>query len=91
MVSYYVLHFSTGHSNVSGENGPQNGSFEGNAHANTSSGQVQSGSAASGTVGAGGDVPGDAGGVTVRGQVFCCSPRYTGLQYIGEGAYGMVV
>ena len=38
---------------------------------------------------AGGDV--QAGGVTVRGQVFCCGPRYTGLQYIGEGAYGMVV
>merc|ERR1719158_2542881 len=82
---------NSGHSNVSAENGPQNGSFERNAHANTSSGQVQSGSAASGTVGSGGDVAGDAGGVTVRGQVFCCSPRYTGLQYIGEGAYGMVV
>ena len=39
----------------------------------------------------GGDGQGEAGGVTVRGQVFCCSPRYTGLQYIGEGAYGMVV
>ena len=38
------------------------------------------------------DGQGDAGaGVTVRGQVFCVSPRYTGLQYIGEGAYGMVV
>ncbi len=28
---------------------------------------------------------------TVRGQVFTVGPRYTGLQYIGEGAYGMVV
>ena len=45
----------------------------------------------SGPIGAGGDIQGDSGGVTVRGQVFCCSPRYTGLQYIGEGAYGMVV
>lgn len=27
----------------------------------------------------------------VRGQVFTVGPRYTGLQYIGEGAYGMVV
>jgi len=27
----------------------------------------------------------------VRGQVFVVGPRYTGLQYIGEGAYGMVV
>jgi mitogen-activated protein kinase 1/3 len=52
---------------------------------------VQSGSAASGIVGAGGDVPTDSVGVTVRGQVFCTGPRYTGLQYIGEGAYGMVV
>jgi mitogen-activated protein kinase 1/3 len=27
----------------------------------------------------------------VRGQTFIVGPRYTGLQYIGEGAYGMVV
>ena len=27
----------------------------------------------------------------VRGQVFTVGPRYTSLQYIGEGAYGMVV
>ena len=27
----------------------------------------------------------------VRGQVFTVGPRYTNLQYIGEGAYGMVV
>ena len=27
----------------------------------------------------------------VRGQVFEVSPRYVNLQYIGEGAYGMVV
>ena len=33
----------------------------------------------------------DANGQTVRGQVFVCGPRYQGLQYIGEGAYGMVV
>ena len=26
-----------------------------------------------------------------RGQVFTVGPRYTSLQYIGEGAYGMVV
>lgn len=28
---------------------------------------------------------------TIRGQVFEVGPRYTNLQYIGEGAYGMVV
>ena len=28
---------------------------------------------------------------TVRGQQFNVGPRYTNLQYIGEGAYGMVV
>lgn len=28
---------------------------------------------------------------TVRGQIFEVGPRYTSLQYIGEGAYGMVV
>ena len=28
---------------------------------------------------------------TVRGQSFIVGPRYTSLQYIGEGAYGMVV
>lgn len=27
----------------------------------------------------------------VRGQVFEVGPRYKSLQYIGEGAYGMVV
>lgn len=27
----------------------------------------------------------------IRGQVFEVGPRYTSLQYIGEGAYGMVV
>ena len=27
----------------------------------------------------------------VRGQMFTVGPRYTSLQYIGEGAYGMVV
>lgn len=27
----------------------------------------------------------------VRGQVFEVGPRYVQLQYIGEGAYGMVV
>ena len=27
---------------------------------------------------------------TVRGQLFTVGPRYTNLQYIGEGAYGMV-
>eukprot|EP00092_Neocalanus_flemingeri_P017047 GFUD01018435.1.p1 GENE.GFUD01018435.1~~GFUD01018435.1.p1 ORF type:complete len:373 (+),score=86.30 GFUD01018435.1:62-1180(+) len=27
----------------------------------------------------------------IRGQVFNVGPRYSGLQYIGEGAYGMVV
>ncbi|KAI8434704.1 hypothetical protein MSG28_003231 [Choristoneura fumiferana] len=27
----------------------------------------------------------------VRGQVFEVGPRYVNLQYIGEGAYGMVV
>ena len=27
---------------------------------------------------------------TIRGCVFQCGPRYTGLAFIGEGAYGMV-
>lgn len=27
----------------------------------------------------------------IRGQLFEVGPRYTNLQYIGEGAYGMVV
>ena len=44
---------------------------------------------------AGGDVPGGGApqsyGENVRGQVFTVGPRYTSLQYIGEGAYGMVV
>jgi len=31
------------------------------------------------------------GGVTVKNQVFYVGPRYTGLNYVGEGAYGMVV
>ncbi len=26
----------------------------------------------------------------VRGHAFLCGPRYTGLQFIGEGAYGQV-
>lgn len=30
-------------------------------------------------------------GEIVRGQMFDVSPRYTNLQFIGEGAYGMVV
>jgi hypothetical protein len=30
-------------------------------------------------------------GENVRGQMFTVGPRYTTLQYIGEGAYGMVV
>jgi len=29
--------------------------------------------------------------VSIRGQVFCVGSRYSNLQYIGEGAYGMVV
>lgn len=32
-----------------------------------------------------------AGLSTVRGHQFLVGPRYTSLQYIGEGAYGMVV
>ena len=27
----------------------------------------------------------------VRGQAYDVAPRYTGLSFIGEGAYGMVV
>jgi len=27
----------------------------------------------------------------VRGQAYDVGPRYTGLSFIGEGAYGMVV
>merc|ERR1719273_2100837 len=79
-----------GHSNMSGDNVPQNGSIEGNSHVTTSPDQAPR-PGPSAVVGAGGDASGEAGGVTVRGQVFCCGPRYTGLQYIGEGAYGMVV
>ena len=37
------------------------------------------------------DGPADNPGETVRGQLFCVGPRYSSLQYIGEGAYGMVV
>lgn len=33
---------------------------------------------------------GKAGPETVRGQIFDVGPKYTGLAYIGEGAYGMV-
>lgn len=41
--------------------------------------------------GADGVGPGVPGGVeTVKGQPFDVGPRYTQLQYIGEGAYGMV-
>ena len=29
-------------------------------------------------------------GTNVRGNSFDVGPRYTGLEYIGEGAYGMV-
>ena len=35
--------------------------------------------------------PGPPNSETVRGQVFTVGPRYSSLQYIGEGAYGMVV
>jgi len=27
----------------------------------------------------------------VKGNIFEIGPRYTNLQYVGEGAYGMVV
>lgn len=27
----------------------------------------------------------------VKGHIFEIGPRYTNLQYVGEGAYGMVV
>ena len=30
-------------------------------------------------------------GEIIRGQNFDVGPRYTNLDYIGEGAYGMVV
>lgn len=49
------------------------------------SGSAQQPPPPGGTVCSGGE------GVTVKNQVFYVSPRYTGLQYIGEGAYGMVV
>ena len=77
--------------NMSAENSGQNGTIEGNSQGGATSGPVPATQNAPGSVGPGGDGQGEAGGVTVRGQVFCCSPRYTGLQYIGEGAYGMVV
>jgi len=34
--------------------------------------------------------PSAATDTVVRGQVFDVAPRYYGLNYIGEGAYGMV-
>lgn len=38
------------------------------------------------------DQPGEGPpGEIVKGQIFSVGPRYTNLQYIGEGAYGMVV
>ena len=52
------------------------------------SGQKQGGAAA-GAAGSQQQLPKN--GELVRGQIFCCGPRYTNLQYIGEGAYGMVV
>ena len=30
-------------------------------------------------------------GETIRDHTFFVAPRYTGLTYIGEGAYGIVV
>jgi len=36
-------------------------------------------------------VPVDPNLEKVRGQSFTVGPRYKSLQYIGEGAYGMVV
>ena len=74
---------------MSTENSGQNGTIVENNQASAASGQVPAVQGASANVGPSGD--GQEAGVTVRGQVFCCSPRYTGLQYIGEGAYGMVV
>lgn len=41
-----------------------------------------------GTDGVGPGVPGEV--EIVKGQPFDVGPRYTQLQYIGEGAYGMV-
>ena len=75
---------------MSTENSGQNGTIVENNQAGAASGQVPAVQGASANVGSSGDSQ-EAEGVTVRGQVFCCSPRYTGLQYIGEGAYGMVV
>jgi len=75
---------------MSTENSGQNGTIVENNQAGAASGQVPAVQGASANVGPSGDGQ-EAEGVTVRGQVFCCSPRYTGLQYIGEGAYGMVV
>ena len=75
---------------MSAENSGQNGTIEENNQVGAASGPVPTAQGASAGIGPSGDGQ-EAGGVTVRGQVFCCSPRYTGLQYIGEGAYGMVV
>lgn len=36
-------------------------------------------------------VEGNPNAEQVRGQIFDVGPRYKGLAYIGEGAYGMVV
>merc|ERR1719300_1223162 len=54
--------------------------------------ESDSGSQAAGQVGTGAGGAGPAGDATsVRGQQFLVGPRYSNLQYIGEGAYGMVV
>lgn len=41
-------------------------------------------------IGANGGAGSKPGLESVKGQIFDVGPRYTDLQYIGEGAYGMV-
>lgn len=57
--------------------------------ANSNGGAADAGGTAApgGATGAAGSKPGLE---SVKGQNFDVGPRYTDLQYIGEGAYGMV-
>lgn len=69
------------------------------AESGSSAAAVGAAGSNSSAAGAGGAVaPGGANGAagpkpgleSVKGQNFDVGPRYTDLQYIGEGAYGMV-
>lgn len=59
----------------------------GAADSNSSAADAGGTAAPAGATGAPGSKPGLE---SVKGQNFDVGPRYTDLQYIGEGAYGMV-